>query len=171
MAKAAVKKQVQANLAAIKNLHTISVIVNAVYVLSYVILRRPKSIWSFMILSLPAWIIEYQLDRIGRPRYSLHDGSLVSGGEDLNQAGLTEYLWDIVYVTWACDVLVVLFGRTWLWIFYLSIPVYAVVTGYLSFVKPMLAQRAMNEQQQEGVVDVKSKTSAKKQKQKVKYVR
>ncbi|KAK9236038.1 hypothetical protein V1525DRAFT_363687 [Lipomyces kononenkoae] len=167
MANAAVKKQAQANLAAIKNLHTVSAIINALYIISYLLFRRPASIKSYLILSLPAWIIEYQLDKLGRPRYSPQNGSLISAGEDLSQAGLTELLWDIVYVTWGCDVLAFLIGRSWVWLLYLVIPVYGSYMAYTSFIGPMLKNRAAaaSSDQPEPVGKKKEK------KQKVKHVR
>ncbi|KAK9369376.1 hypothetical protein V1509DRAFT_620606 [Lipomyces kononenkoae] len=168
MANAAVKKQAQANLTAIKNLHTVSAIINALYIISYLLFRRPGSIKSYLILSLPAWIIEYQLDKIGRPRYSQQNGSLISAGEDLNQAGLTELLWDIVYVTWGCDILAFIIGRNWVWLFYLVIPLYGSYLAYTSFIGPMLKQRAAAAATSDQPEPV---TNKKEKKQKVKQVR
>ncbi|KAK9326145.1 hypothetical protein V1517DRAFT_311906 [Lipomyces orientalis] len=168
MANASVKKQAQANLVAIKNLHVASAIINALYIISYLLFRRPGSIKSYLILSLPAWIIEYQLDRIGRPKYSPQNGSLISAGEDLSQVGLTEWLWDIVYVTWGCDILGFIIGRTWVWLIYLVIPTYGSYMAYTSFIGPMLKQRAAAA---EGPSATEPAGKKKEKKQKVKHAR
>ncbi|KAK9385493.1 hypothetical protein V1515DRAFT_608251 [Lipomyces mesembrius] len=170
MANASGKKQAQANLTAIKNLHTASAIINAMYILSYLLFRRPRSITSYLILSLPAWIIEYQLDKIGRPKYSQQNGSLVYPGENLSQAGLTEWLWDVVYVTWGCDLLGFLVGRSWVWIFYLVIPVYGTYVAYTSFIGPMLKQRAAVAAAGENATQPDPVVKKKEKKQKTKHV-
>lgn len=65
MANASVKKRAAANSEALKSLHTYAGAINLLYFLSYFLLRRPASLKPFVIMSIPAWIIEYQLERIG----------------------------------------------------------------------------------------------------------
>lgn len=68
-------------------------------------------------------MIEISLERLGRP--SLHpDGSLRRAGEDLDAKGLTEYMWDVLYWTWACVGLVCLLGD-WAWWLYAVVPLYS----------------------------------------------
>lgn len=76
-----------------------------------------------MLLSLPALAIEFYLEKLGRPR-SKANGELISPGEDMAAAGLTEYLWDIVHATWIVLVLVGAFGE-WAWWVGLVVPLYA----------------------------------------------
>jgi len=76
------------------------------------------------------------LESIGTPKRD-STGKVISSGEDLNQAGgLMEVFWDIIYVTWACQVGSSLFGE-WFWWLYLSIPLYGIYKGYtLAFGSP-----------------------------------
>lgn len=62
-------------------------------------------------------MIEYYLERLGRPSY-IPTGDLRSPGEDMEAKGVTEYLWDIVYVTWGVLGLVGIAGEWawWLWV-------------------------------------------------------
>jgi len=52
-----------------------------------------------------------------------------SPGEDLAAEGLTEYLFDVVWVTWACLGVVVVLGN-WGWLVWTVIPAYGAVKGY-----------------------------------------
>ncbi|KAK7206672.1 hypothetical protein BZA70DRAFT_288141 [Myxozyma melibiosi] len=165
MANASVKKRAVANAQALKSLHTYAGAINLVYLLSYFVLHRPASLKPFVIFSIPAWIIEYQLERIGRPKFNPANGSLVSAGDDLHQAGLTEWLFDIVYVTLACDILAVIIGRSWVWFLYLVIPLYGSYMAYTSFIGPMLRQRSAAANMEDG--PPAARTRAKK----AKYVR
>lgn len=77
----------------------------------------------YILLSLPAALIEAYLEKISRPKYAAGsgsgaDGSLRRAGEDLDAKGLMEYLWDVIYVTWACLLGVALLGEWvwWLWV-------------------------------------------------------
>ncbi len=75
-----------------------------------------RSLAVYLLLSLPSLILEYWLEKIGRPRYV--NGELRRSGEDLSQKGLTEYCWDVIYWTWGCVVLAALLGdwAWWLWV-------------------------------------------------------
>lgn len=52
---------------------------------------------------------------MGSPRLS-PTGSLVSAGDDLSQAGLTQYMMDIVFVTWAAQIVACVWSKGW-WIY------------------------------------------------------
>jgi len=110
----------------LQRVHLISIVINLTFLgLRFVFLAR--SLTRYIVLSLPALILEFYLDRLGRPTYSA-DGSntLLRSGEDLDAKGLTEFMWDIVYWTWINVVLVILFGdRAW-W-------AYLVVPGYIIY--------------------------------------
>jgi hypothetical protein len=120
MANAAAKKQAAANVSSLRTLHIASLIINGVFILSYYVMHRPSSIKPYILFSLPAFFLQYQLERMGRPRYD-DKGSLVHAGEDLNQKGLIEWFHDIIYVTFLCDILVVITGRNRVWLLYFSV--------------------------------------------------
>jgi hypothetical protein len=77
------------------------------------------------------------LVKIGTPRRDPTTGMLISYGEDLNQAGVTEWCFDVLYVTYACQIGSGLFGE-WVWWLYLVIPLYAMFKIWTSFAGPML---------------------------------
>lgn len=130
MAQKARKDRARANAAALKNLHLGSAIVNGLFLLAVLLLRRPRSLWLFALLSLPGWCCELVLERSGRPRYDASKGgSLVASGEDLAAEGLTEYMFDVVWVTWACAACVLLFGDK-AWFLWLVVPAYGGWKGY-----------------------------------------
>jgi len=110
-----------------------------------VLLRRQSlsSIFSILIYTLtfaPTLFLYSFLVRAGTPRRDA-SGALISPGDDLNQAGLTEWSWDIIYVTWACQAGSGLLGD-WVWWIYLSIPLYAGYKLWSSFISPMLLGRS-----------------------------
>lgn len=76
-------------------------------------------------------MIEYYLERLGRPSYT-QTGDLRSPGEDMEAKGVTEYLWDIVYVTWGVLGLVGIAGEWawWLWVSTLSASLRTFVGGW-----------------------------------------
>lgn len=83
-----------------------------------------RALTPYLLLSAPALVLEFYLDRLGRPSHAAN-GSLRRSGEDLDAKGLTEFMWDIVYWTWINIVLVIIFGdRAW-WL-YLVVPAYSV---------------------------------------------
>jgi len=59
-------------------------------------------------------------ERNSRPKYNagVSEGDqLRSSGEDLEAKGVMEWMWDVMYWTWGCVVLVSLFGdRAW-WLY------------------------------------------------------
>ncbi len=69
----------------------------------------------YTIFNFPAIFIEFWLESIGRPTTT--NGEIKRSGEDLEAKGLTEYLWDVLYWTWACLVGAAVFGDRawWLW--------------------------------------------------------
>jgi hypothetical protein len=133
MANASAKKQAAANIKKLQELHTIAAIVNGLYLLAHFGLGRPRggSIKPYLFCSLPAFLLQYQLERMGRPKYSSSSQSggtqrtLVSPGDDLAQAGLTEWFHDVIYLTWGCDILAPIFNTNKVWYLYLLIPLYA----------------------------------------------
>ncbi|KAL4879027.1 hypothetical protein BJY04DRAFT_105059 [Aspergillus karnatakaensis] len=122
MAQKASKTLAARNTSVLLRTHLISLILHILHLTLHIVFSRPRSLKPYYILALPTLLIEFYLDRIGRPTYAA-DGSLKSPGEDLGAAGLTEYMWDVLYWTWGCIGAVCVFGGTawWLW---------SVVPGY-----------------------------------------
>jgi hypothetical protein len=83
-----------------------------------------RSLTPYLLLSAPALVLEFYLDRLGRPSYST-DGSLRRAGEDLDAKGLTEFMWDVVYWSWINIALAILFGNRAWWL-YVVVPAYSV---------------------------------------------
>ena len=77
----------------------------------------------YVILSAPALGVEYWLEKIGRPTYA-DNGELKRAGEDLDTKGLTEFMWDILYWTWACIAAVAILGNRAWWM-YVAVPAYS----------------------------------------------
>ncbi|KAI0840561.1 DUF788-domain-containing protein [Hypoxylon sp. FL0890] len=128
MAQKARKDRAKANAAALTNLHTGTLIVNILFVLSNFIFRK-RSILIYVILSIPSFICEYILESSGRPKYDPSTKALQNAGEDLSAPGLTEYMFDVIWVTWASVVLVILFGN-WGWLLWSVVPAYGAFKGY-----------------------------------------
>ncbi|KAM3525236.1 hypothetical protein NHJ13051_004101 [Beauveria bassiana] len=140
MAQKAKKDRAKANVVALYNLHLGSAIVNLVFLASHFLLR-PRSLVLYGVLSAPALACEFVLERSGRPRHDAATGVLKSAGEDLAAAGLTEYMFDVVWVTWAAAILVMLVG-SWGWALWAVVPAYGVymASGLLGFGRSQLAQ-------------------------------
>ncbi|KAL2123369.1 hypothetical protein VTJ04DRAFT_3824 [Mycothermus thermophilus] len=128
MAQKARKDLAKSNTQALNNLHLYSLLVNAFFLLWH-FLFRPRSLTLWLVLSLPSFICQAILEKTGRPRYDKETGALKSAGEDLSAAGLTEYMWDVVWVTWGAAVLAALFGNG-AWFLWLLIPAFG---GYKAF--------------------------------------
>ncbi|KAI0167491.1 Histone H4 [Pestalotiopsis sp. IQ-011] len=128
MAQKARKDRAKSNAEALKNLHLGTLIVNTLFVLSNLLFRR-RSLLYYIILSIPAFVCEYILESTGRPKYDPTTKALRTAGEDLNAPGLTEYMWDTIWVTWATVITVILFGNGG-WLLWLAVPVFAVIKGW-----------------------------------------
>ncbi|RPA72418.1 hypothetical protein BJ508DRAFT_244816 [Ascobolus immersus RN42] len=133
MAKKATKTLAASNAAALSTLHKSSAAINSLFILYRFIYHRRtttfNSIILYLILSAPAFIIQFYFEKLSRPRYAGNGrgggpGDVLRAGEDLAAKGLMEYMWDCVYVTWGCLLVVMVAGERgwWLWA---AIPVYA----------------------------------------------
>ncbi|CAK7197443.1 hypothetical protein SEUCBS139899_000090 [Sporothrix eucalyptigena] len=128
MAQKAKKDRAKSNAATLTNLHIGALIVNAVFLLFWAVFRS-RSLLSWLLMSTPAFLCQFMIERAGRPRFDPQTGALRSSGEDLAAAGLTEYMFDVVWVTWGVEVLVVLFGNK-LWFLWAIVPAYGAYKGY-----------------------------------------
>lgn len=118
MAKKSQKSRAQRNISTLNNLHLSSLAINSGFLLwTFLPFTKSRSLLAYAILSIPSFIAEYVLERSGRPVFI--DGAMKSGGHDLDAEGLTEYLFDLVWVTWACLIAVLIVGN-WGWLLWVS---------------------------------------------------
>ncbi|CEL57781.1 Meiotically up-regulated gene 69 protein OS=Schizosaccharomyces pombe (strain 972 / ATCC 24843) GN=mug69 PE=1 SV=4 [Rhizoctonia solani AG-1 IB] len=145
MANASAKKVAAQNEVAIRNLQMGMLIANVLHwVLRFlfcrpVLARGPTSL--YILTFIPTVVLYRHLTSIGLPRKEPQTGTLISPGEDLSQSGITEWCWDIIYVTWGCAVGSSLLGN-WVWWLYLVIPGYAGFKIYTKFVGPMFFNKS-----------------------------
>jgi hypothetical protein len=128
MAQKAKKDRAKANAETLKTLHLGMLLVNGIFVLFHFVFRR-RSLTLYVILSLPSFLCEYVLESTGRPKYDPSTKALRAAGEDLSAPGLTEYMFDVIWVTWASAVLAMLFGN-WGWLLWAAVPAYGAVKGF-----------------------------------------
>ncbi|KAI5459937.1 hypothetical protein BGZ63DRAFT_425883 [Mariannaea sp. PMI_226] len=127
MAQKAKKDRAKSNAAALNNLHIGSLVINGLFLLLH-FLFRPRSLWLYGLLCTPSLICQYVLEVSGRPKYDPATKALRSAGEDLGAPGLTEYMFDVIWVTWASTVLAIIFGN-WGWLLWAAIPAYGIYLG------------------------------------------
>ncbi|EFY91354.1 hypothetical protein J3458_008803 [Metarhizium acridum] len=127
MAQKAKKDRAKSNSSALNNLHIGSLTVNALFLLSH-FLFHSRSLVAYGLFITPSIISEYVLEISGRPKYDAATGALKTAGEDLSSPGLTEYMFDVVWVTWASAIVVMLFGN-WGWLLWTVVPAYGVYLG------------------------------------------
>ncbi|KAL2076025.1 hypothetical protein VTL71DRAFT_968 [Oculimacula yallundae] len=128
MAQKAKKDRAKANIASLNSLHIGSATANGVFLLFNLFIKR-RSLLAWTILTIPSLIAEYILETSGRPKYDAATKTLKSAGEDLSAPGLTEYMFDIIWVTWLCLISVITFGN-WGWIVWGIVPAYGMYKGY-----------------------------------------
>ncbi|KAJ7228891.1 hypothetical protein GGX14DRAFT_615671 [Mycena pura] len=98
------------------------------------------SLILYIVTFLPAFLLSNYLIKIGTTRRDPTTGTLISYGEDLSQSGVIEWCFDILYVTWTCQIGSNAFGE-WFWWLYMVIPLYAVLKLW-TFVSPMILGRS-----------------------------
>jgi hypothetical protein len=128
MAQKAKKDRAKANTASLNSLHIGTLSVNGFFLLFNLLFRR-RSLLVYAILSIPSLIAEYILETTGRPKYDPSTKALKNAGEDLAAPGLTEYMFDVIWITWAALISVVIFGN-WGWLLWAVVPVYGTYKGY-----------------------------------------
>lgn len=116
------KKQAQVNKDSLKNLYKFSVPIMALSLLRTVYSRG--SLFKYVLLHLPMLFCTYALEKSGRPQYDVK-GKLVKEGIDLQQpGGLTEYMFDLIYLSLFGDLGRVLLNTNKFWYVLLLCPVY-----------------------------------------------
>uniref|UniRef100_A0A0L0P1P5 Uncharacterized protein n=1 Tax=Candidozyma auris TaxID=498019 RepID=A0A0L0P1P5_CANAR len=134
------KKVAKANQATLKTLHLTSFIVNCLALLLHFSFKRPATLWPYLLFSTPAWLCECILEKSGRPAFS--NGKFRSS-DDLSSAGLYEYLFDCIYLTWICVFFMLVFGSNKAWVLYLLLPAFAlykIFTLFSTLQKPQRSQ-------------------------------
>ncbi|KAL8808104.1 MAG: hypothetical protein Q9223_001757 [Gallowayella weberi] len=135
MAQKAAKQQAARNTAILKRTHLISLAISALFIILRLLVFRASCTRAtyllYGLLSIPAFIIEFWLERIGRP-VTTSNGELKKSGEDLEAKGLTEYMWDVLYWTWACTTTAAIFGDK-AWWGYIAVPLYSVWLAWTTF--------------------------------------
>lgn len=135
MAQKAAKQLAARNAAILYRTHLIALGINLSFALLRFLLFRASSTRTtyllYFILASPAFAIEFWVEKIGRP-VTAQNGDLQKPGADLEALGLMEYLWDVLYWSWACIVAATLFGNKawWLWV---VIPLYSLWLAYTTF--------------------------------------
>ncbi|KAF2139094.1 uncharacterized protein K452DRAFT_300656 [Aplosporella prunicola CBS 121167] len=136
MANKAAKTQAARNTARLNQTLLVTLVVHALSLALRFLFRRrtftTRSLVAYFLLSLPALLIQFWFERIARPTHDRQTGELKKPGEDLEAKGLTEWMWDVLYWTYICVVLVGLFGD-WAWWFYTVVPLYSVYLAYTTF--------------------------------------
>lgn len=140
MAQKAKKDRAKSNAAALNNLHVGTAAVHALF-LAFHFLLDSRSLLTYGLLSAPSFACEYVLESSGRPKYDAATGALKTAGEDLDAQGLTEYMFDVIWVTWGSLICVMLFGN-WGWLLWTVVPAYGLYlgSGLLGMGKQKMAQ-------------------------------
>jgi len=142
MAGGSAKKIAAQNEKAIKNMRTaLLVVCLSSFALRFIIFRRPYSTFQLIFLTIPfipSVGLSRYISKLGKPVRDA-SGTLISPGADLNQGGITEWSFDILYITWACQVGSALLGE-WFNFLYLVIPAFAMYKVW-GLVSPFLFQR------------------------------
>ncbi|KAJ6629233.1 hypothetical protein B0H10DRAFT_1988657 [Mycena sp. CBHHK59/15] len=147
MANASAKRIANQNEATVKTLKLGMIVPTIISLVLRLLLRRSSlppskgSLFIYIITFFPAFFLSNYLIKIGTTRRDPTTGTLISYGEDLHQPGVTEWCFDILYVTWACQIGSGAFGE-WFWWLYMVIPVYAVYKLWISVISPMVLGRS-----------------------------
>ncbi|KAI0771929.1 DUF788-domain-containing protein [Trametes elegans] len=169
MANASAKRTAQQNAETIKNLRLGLLISGALSILSRLLFRRSSlsptqfSFWIYLLSLVPSVFLSRYLERIGSPRRDPTTGTLISAGEDLSRPGIIEWCFDVVYITWACQIGSGAFGQ-WVWWLYLIIPLYAIFKLWSGVISPMFFGRSAASAAPEAESETKEPTSKRQEK-------
>ncbi|KAK7470901.1 hypothetical protein VKT23_002317 [Stygiomarasmius scandens] len=147
MANASAKRIANQNEATVKIIKLGMIIPTIISLLLRLLLRRDSlppskgSLAIYVATFFPVFLLSNYLIKIGTTRRDPTTGTLISYGEDLNQPGVTEWCFDILYITWTCQIGSGAFGE-WVWWLYMVIPIYAVFKLWVSVISPMFLGRS-----------------------------
>ncbi|KAF8221100.1 DUF788-domain-containing protein [Tricholoma matsutake] len=148
MAHASAKRIANQNETAIKTLKFGMIVPTIISLVLRFLLRKDTlppskgSLAIYIVTFFPAFFLSNYLVKIGTTRRDPTTGTLISYGEDLSQTGVTEWCFDILYVTWTCQIGSGAFGE-WFWWLYMVIPMYAVYKLWSSVISPMFLGRSI----------------------------
>ncbi|EKM80483.1 hypothetical protein AGABI1DRAFT_128157 [Agaricus bisporus var. burnettii JB137-S8] len=147
MANASAKRIAHQNETAVRSLKLGMVIPTIISLLLRFFFRRSSlppsktSLAIYVVTFFPSLFLSNYLIKIGTPRRDPTTGTLLSYGEDLAQPGVTEWCFDILYITWACQVGSGAFGE-WFWFLYMVIPLFAIFKLWSSVISPFMNGRS-----------------------------
>ncbi|KAI0003032.1 hypothetical protein BJV74DRAFT_566751 [Russula compacta] len=127
MANASAKRIASQNEAAIKNM-------------LYGHLLVKKAIFLYCASVALSQFLYRHLKRLGKPRRD-STGNLVSSGDDLNQPGITEWTFDVLYISWFAQIGSAILGE-WFWWIYLMIPTFVIYKLWNVLISPILLGRS-----------------------------
>ncbi|KAL3228458.1 hypothetical protein RNJ44_02403 [Nakaseomyces bracarensis] len=166
MAGKATKKQAAANSQTLGQLYKVTVPV-LVLALLRTLLSSNKSYVKFVVFNLPLVVSLYVLEKTGRPQYD-GQGRVVREGMDLGQAGgMTEYMFDLIYLSVIANVGRILFDTNKWWYLMLLCPVYVGYKLYSlkqQFFPSAATPAGQDTQSQEQTQTQKSKRQLKREK-------
>merc|ERR1711935_862842 len=145
MANEAAKKRVIKNREVIGKYRLVLLGANALYVLYRVVyLWASFSLWhmgGFALLLAVYGVVWFMLTKAAEPVYApLKDGgALISGGDDLDQEGVIEYCWDMLFLA----VFVQLgtgFLSDWLWLVYTVPPAIGLYYLWVKIIYPWISK-------------------------------
>ncbi|CAD6505443.1 BgTH12-00934 [Blumeria graminis f. sp. triticale] len=128
MAQKARKDRARNNVNSLNKLHIGTLLLNSIFLLSNYFLSK-RSLLAYFLLSIPSFVSEYILETTGRPKFDTKTKAIRSSGEDLSASGLTEYMFDTVWLTWSSLISVMIFGN-WGWLILAAVPIYGAYKGY-----------------------------------------
>ncbi|KIK65518.1 hypothetical protein GYMLUDRAFT_38989 [Collybiopsis luxurians FD-317 M1] len=168
MANASAKRIASQNEATVKNIRLGLILPTVISLLLRLLFRRDSlppsrgSLALYLGTFFPAFFLSNYLIKIGTTRRDPTTGTLISYGEDLNQPGLTEWAFDVLYITWACQVGSGAFGE-WFWWLYMVIPLYAIFKLWTSVISPFVLGRGSSTPQPDPSTKEENGTTSKRQ--------
>lgn len=119
MANASAKRQAISNKKQLTVLHNVTYFIFASTFLYFRV--AGEHFWRHLVFASPAIFAEILLDRWCRPKYGPNN-TLISAGIDINQAGLVDYMKDLMMLNWFILLLSVAVGaKAWFCIFVVPI--------------------------------------------------
>lgn len=156
------KKQAVTNKNVLFNLYKVSIPIVLLATLRN-ILTHDRHWMKFILLHIPMLFCIYTLDKSGRPKYD-ENGKLLNEGIDLLQlGGLTEYIFDFIYLSLFGDLGKILLNTNKFWYILLCCPIYAGYKLYSikHFIPGINSKTTQLSSEQE---DIKSKRQIKREK-------
>jgi len=117
----------------------------------------------YIISSLLAGVLGLSLNSMGQAKHDVQ-GKMVSAGDDLSSPGLTAYMFDVVYITWAVHVLSAISIK--FYYFYFLVPGYAFFKAWTLVLQPRFfpSRPSVNQKKPSAVAADKDEGLSKKQK-------